>query len=79
MSTPGEWVTWHAGYDDPGSPQARRLATVQRLVAAALDAAPPGEIRVITMCAGNGRDLIGVLRTHPRARDVRARLVEIDE
>lgn len=79
MSTPGEWVTWHTGYDDPGSPQARRLATVQRLVAAALDRAPAGEIRVISMCAGDGRDLIGALRTHPRARDVRARLVEIDE
>jgi hypothetical protein len=31
------------------------------------------------MCAGEGRDLLGVLPTHPRRDDVRARLVELDE
>ncbi|GHD35622.1 hypothetical protein GCM10010335_31060 [Streptomyces galbus] len=31
------------------------------------------------MCAGQGRDLIGVLAGHPRRDDVRARLVELDE
>jgi hypothetical protein len=30
------------------------------------------------MCAGDGRDLLGVLPGHPRGRDVRARLVELD-
>ena len=78
MSAAGEWLEWHRGYDDPDSPQARRLATVQRLVAAALDRAPAGEIRVISMCAGDGRDLLGALRAHPRRSDVRARLVDID-
>lgn len=78
MSTPGEWVAWHRGYDDPGSAQARRLATVQRLIAGAIDRAPAGEIRIVGMCAGDGRDLVGALHGHPRARDVRARLVEID-
>ena len=78
MSAPNEWVEWHRGYDDPQSPQARRLATVQRLVAAAIDRAPAGEIRVISMCAGDGRDLLGALHINPRALDVRARLVEID-
>ena len=79
MSPPGEWVEWHRGYDDPESPQARRLATVQRLVAAAIDRAPPGEVRLISMCAGDGRDVLGALDGHPRRGDVRARLVEIDE
>lgn len=78
MSAAGEWLEWHREYDDPQSPQARRLATVQRLVAAALDRAPAGEIRVISMCAGDGRDLLGALRAHSRRNDVRARLVEID-
>ena len=78
MSGAGEWVEWHRGYDEPGSPQARRLATVQRLVAAAIDRAPAGEVRIISMCAGDGRDLLGALQGHPRAPDVRARLVEID-
>jgi hypothetical protein len=30
------------------------------------------------MCAGQGRDLLGVLTDHPRRDDVRARLVELD-
>lgn len=42
------------------------------------DQAPPGPIRVISMCAGSGRDLIGVLADHPRRSDVTARLVELD-
>lgn len=78
MTAAGEWVEWHRGYDDAQSPQARRLATVQRLVTAAIDHAPEGDIRVISMCAGDGRDLLGALHTNPRASDVRARLVEID-
>ena len=45
----------------------------------ALDGAPPGELRVVSMCAGQGRDVIGVLSQHPRRSDVRARLVERDE
>ena len=73
-----DWVEWHAAYDDPGNPHARRLAIVQRRVAEALDAAPAGRIDVISMCAGEGRDLLGVLERHPRAGDVRARLVELD-
>jgi hypothetical protein len=43
-----------------------------------LDAAPPGPIRVISICAGEGRDLLGVLPDHPRRADVTAVLVEID-
>ena len=30
------------------------------------------------MCAGDGRDVIGVLRNHPRQNDVRAWLVELN-
>jgi hypothetical protein len=33
---------------------------------------------VIGLCAGQGRDLLGVLADHPRRDDVRARLVELD-
>ncbi len=77
MTTMSEWVAWHEGYA-PGSPLARRLAVVQRLIRAALDASPPGPIRLISMCAGDGRDLLGVLPGHTRVADVRGRLVELD-
>jgi len=56
----------------------RRLAIVQRHIRATLFSAIPGPIRVISVCAGQGHDLIGALRDHPRADDVRARLVELE-
>jgi hypothetical protein len=43
-----------------------------------LDSAPAGPIRLISLCAGEARDVLGVLPTHPRRDDVTARLVEID-
>lgn len=72
-----EWVRWHEMYDE-GGPLARRLEVVQDMIRSALDASAPGPIRVISMCAGDGRDLLGVLEDHPRCVDVHARLVELD-
>jgi putative methyltransferase len=51
---------------------------VQQRIADALDAAPAGTVRAISACAGQGRDILGVLAEHRRAGDVRARLVELD-
>ena len=71
-------MDWHCEYDRPGSRLSQRLAAVQAQIAGALDRAAPGPIRVVSMCAGQGRDLLGVLAVHARAPDVRARLVELD-
>ena len=73
-----DWRAWHRDYDAPGSRLAQRLVVVQGLLRDAIDRLPPGPIRVISACAGEGRDLLGVLADHPRATDVRARLVEVD-
>src|ERR1700728_4753692 len=73
-----DWHEWHAAYDNPGSGLARRLSWVQDQIRSALDAAPAGPVRAISLCAGQGRDLIGALADHPRAGDVTARLVELD-
>jgi hypothetical protein len=73
-----DWRKWHEGYDTPGSFLQRRLATVQQCIRDALDAMPAGRIRVVSMCAGEGRDLLGVLADHPRSADVDAHLVELD-
>src|ERR1700751_5616858 len=62
----------------PDPPLGRRLAVVQREIRSAVDRVPSGPVRVISVCAGQGRDLIGALADHPRASDVRARLVELD-
>src|ERR1700741_2039378 len=74
-----DWVEWHRDYDDPGSLLSRRGKLVQGHLRAELDRAPAGDIRLISLCAGQGRDVIGVLAGHPRRDDVRARLVELDE
>ncbi|MBY8880077.1 SAM-dependent methyltransferase [Actinacidiphila acidipaludis] len=73
-----DWHAWHGAYDSPDSPLAVRLHTVQRQISLTLDEARPGPIRVISACAGQGRDLIGALDGHPRRADVTARLVELD-
>lgn len=76
--TDTDWAAWHAAYDDPASSLSRRLAVVRQRIGEALDGQPSGQIRVISACAGQGRDLLGVLPDHPRRDDVVARLVELD-
>jgi Putative methyltransferase len=73
-----DWVTWHAAYDDPSSSLTARLHRVQHHLSAAIDRAPEGTIRLLSLCAGQGRDVIGVLASHPRRLDVSATLVEVD-
>jgi hypothetical protein len=51
---------------------------VRRHIRVALDACAPGPIRLVSLCAGQGHDVIGALDAHPRATDVAARLVELD-
>jgi len=74
-----DWVEWHRDYEDPHSPLSRRLELVQGHLRAEFDRAPAGEVRLVSLCAGQGRDVIGVLAGHPRRDDVHARLVELDE
>lgn len=72
-----DWVAWHRDYDAPTG-LARRLAVVQAWIATLASRAPPGPLRVVSMCAGDGRDLVPALRDHPRRPDVTGRLVELN-
>ncbi len=72
------WVRWHRSYEVEGSSLRVRLAIVQRLLADAIDASPPGPVRILSLCAGQGRDVIEVATGHPRRDDLRVRLVELD-
>jgi hypothetical protein len=74
-----DWVAWHAAYDDPASPLSARLSCVRSHLSDAIDQAPPGPVRLVSLCAGQGHDVIGVLPGHPRREDVGAVLVESDE
>jgi hypothetical protein len=74
---PRDWLEWHRAYDDPGSRLSRRLRVVQGHLRNAIDNCP-GAVRIISMCAGQGRDVIGVLAAHARAPEVSAVLVELE-
>jgi predicted RNA methylase len=79
--SPSHWEKWHAPYEDPASNLSLRLRTVQGMVRQGLDAVPPdraGPIRVVSLCAGQGRDVIDVVAEHPRRDQVAALLVELD-
>ncbi len=73
-----DWDRWHRDYDDPASSLSARLASVQRQLAAAIDRAPAGLVSLVSLCAGQGRDVLGVLPLHRRRDDVRAVLLEYD-
>src|SRR5215470_18129255 len=73
-----DWVAWHAAYDDPSSSLSTRLRVVRGHLSRALDEAPPGPVRLVSLCAGQGLDVLGVLPGHPRGPDVSAVLVEFD-
>jgi hypothetical protein len=78
-STRSYWATWHDDYDDPASDLSQRLIAVQRHLTSAIDRARLGPVRVISACAGQGHDVVGVMASHPRASDVQALLVESDD
>ncbi|WP_344669020.1 class I SAM-dependent methyltransferase family protein [Catenulispora yoronensis] len=73
-----DWTQWFAAYDDPSSALASRLLVVNDGIVRALNEAPPGAIRILYLCAGQGRDILPVVAAHPRRTDVVARLVEVD-
>jgi Putative methyltransferase len=73
-----DWVAWHEAYDDPASFLNVRLRMVRQRLSEAIGAAPEGPVRLVSLCAGQGRDVIGVLPGHPRRDDVHAVLVESD-
>ena len=76
--TTKDWVAWHAAYDDPRSGLSGRLRTVQQQIDRWLDRRDEESLRVISVCAGQGHDILGVLAARRDAARVRARLVELD-
>ena len=73
-----DYLDWHDDYERPGTALHQRLQVVIRFVRDALDDLPPGPVRVLSLCAGQGADVLGAADGHPRARDLRGRLVELD-
>lgn len=70
-----DWVQFQNGYD-LWPPLQSRLEIVRSQLASTLSASPAGPIRLISVCAGDGRDVIGALANHSRRDDVSATLIE---
>ncbi|MDP9395104.1 MAG: class I SAM-dependent methyltransferase family protein [Actinomycetota bacterium] len=79
MTSSKDWHRWHEPYEDPCSPLSRRLRIVQAHLHRELDRRPREPIRVLSVCAGQGRDLIPVLASRADAGRVRAFLLDYDE
>jgi hypothetical protein len=71
-----DYDAWHELYDDPTSGLSWRLDRVQAHLSNALERRP-GPFRIVSACAGDGRDVIGVLTGRADADRVQAVLVEL--
>ncbi len=76
MSPSRDWLDWHREYGDPSSSLSRRRLVIQRylrqILAGLADDRP---VRLLSLCAGDGGDVLEVLTD---AAPVRAVLVELD-
>jgi hypothetical protein len=57
-----DWYEWHETYEDADSTLARRLSVIQAWLRQAPDQLPAGPVRLISVVAGQARDIEGVLR-----------------
>ncbi|MEZ0580093.1 SAM-dependent methyltransferase [Nocardioides sp. MH1] len=73
-----DWSEWHDAYERAGSTLDERLDTVRAQVRRHLEATVPVPVRMVSLCAGDGRDVLGVLAGRDDADRVSGLLVELD-
>lgn len=73
-----DWLAWHAGYDDPHSSLARRLPVVQELLEDVFSAYEGGRLRLLSLCAGEGRDVLPLVERWCGRTRLSGRLIEHD-
>ena len=82
MTASRDWHLWHRHYDDPTSSLSRRLEVVRDQLDLLLTRLHRREhveaIRLVSLCAGDGRDALPILARKTELR-VRALLVELDQ
>lgn len=71
-----DWVAWHGAYDSPTSSLAARLGVVRHRLDEVLSRLP-ADASLLSLCAGDGRDVLGVRSDRPDWTG-RALLVERD-
>ena len=72
-----DYVAWHDAYDDPQSSLSWRLSIVRSWIERVLDEYS-SPVRVLSVCAGDGRDVLGALAVRPDVADVDVTMLEID-
>lgn len=71
-----DYQEWHQRYDDPDSALSWRLQRVRRHLEDALDSRT-GPVRLLSLCSGDGRDVLGVLAGRADADRVSVVLLEL--
>ncbi len=79
MTHSKDWLEWHLPYQNPDSPLSRRLEIVQQQIRQLLPHEAKQPLSIISICAGQGDDILGVLENYPTPAQIYARLVEIDD
>jgi hypothetical protein len=72
-----DWLKWHTDYEAPDSPLAQRLGVVRQLLDEAVASHDGGRLRVLSLCAGDGRDVLPVLANWQAHKEISGRLVEL--
>jgi hypothetical protein len=72
-----DYVEWHKKYDDPSSPSSLRLRMIQAMLTKVL-AANAGPLRLLSLAAGDARDILDVLEQRPAdVPRIAGRMIEI--
>ncbi len=72
------WLRWHQAYDDEANPLNERRRHVVEAITESLDAAPPGPLTVVSLCAGDATDIAIAAGRHTRRGDITGAAVELD-
>jgi hypothetical protein len=73
-----DYLKWHDAYDDPNSDLSWRLRQAQTYISQALDHLP-GPVTVLSLCAGDGRDVLHVLADRDDTSRVHTTLIELHQ
>jgi hypothetical protein len=71
-----DYLKWHDAYDDPNSDLSWRLSQTQTYIRLALDHLA-GPVTVLSLCAGDGRDVLSVLADRDDSSGVQTTLIEL--
>src|SRR5215475_2953214 len=70
-----DWATWHDLYE-VSTPLKERLLAVREQIAAAAAKVTGQSLHLVSICAGDGRDVIGTFAAADARHDVHATLIE---